>query len=96
MPRRARGVSKIYGVGRGKRKLVGHSSFSARRHAALIRAHGTAGKTGGRADFSGLARWKPKRGRRKLGARRKITLIETLFRWIKVPTGKRRRTSRGR
>jgi len=36
------------------------------------------------------------RRRRKTNRRRKVTIIERLFRWIKVPTGKVRRKSRPR
>lgn len=37
--------------------------------------------------------WQPKKRRRKLGARRKVSIIKTLFRWVKVPTGKVSRQS---
>jgi len=89
--------SRLYGVGGGKKKLIARDrTASPRRTAAGIRAWSGASKRGDTwPNFGGVKRWKPKRGRRKLGARRKVSLIQQIFRWIKVPTGKVRR-SRGR
>lgn len=90
--------SKLYGVGKGRRKLISKSPFSARRNAAQLRVGVGSSKRGAfRTPTAAESKaWKPRRGRRKLGARRKLTVIETLFRWIKVPTGKVRRRSRRR
>lgn len=91
-----RGRTKVVAAKGSRRAVVGRANESPRRYAAFLRAHGGAAKRGGAADLAGARRWKPKRGRRKLGARRKITLIQSLFRWIKVPTGKVSRRSRRR
>jgi len=91
-----RGRSKLVAVRGGRKAVAGRSHESPRRYASTMRAYLGAGE-GGRANLAGVRAFrKPKRGRRKLGARRKITWIESLFRWIKVPTGKVSRRSRRR
>lgn len=86
------GKSAIY-YRRGKRMVRARSlekstnklvSASPRRSAVAIRKWHS-GSVAIRPDYR---RWQPKRGRRKAGARRKATIIEQLFRWIRVPTGK--------
>jgi hypothetical protein len=92
-----RGRSKLVAVRGGKKAVAGRSNESPRRMAHGIRAWSGAHKRGDSPRFGGFREFqKPKRGRRKLGARRKITLIQTLFRWIRVPTGKVSRRSRRR
>jgi len=86
--------SKLYGVGKGRKVRISKTSASPRQHAAQLRAWGGAHKRGDNSpDWERARRWKPKR-RRKLGARRKVTLIQQLFTWIKIPTKVRRRTRR--
>lgn len=83
--------SRLYGVGRGKKKLIGKSSYSPRQQRRAIQSwsSGTHNLAHTRSST-----WKPKRRRRKLGARRKTTLVQQLFRWVKVPTRVRRRRVR--
>ena len=85
--------SRLYGVKGGKKRLISKTTYmSPRQNARALRAHmGHAGKAGWPKLKSG---WQPKRRRRKLGARRKTTLIRQLFKWVKVPTKVRRRRVR--
>ena len=92
MPRR----SVLYAAGKGKVARISRTSESPRRHAGGIRAWSGAHKRGGQPDYGKVGKWQPKRSRRKLGARRKVTLIQQLFTWIKVPGKVRRRTRRRR
>jgi len=91
--------SKVYRVAGGKRTRLSRNKYtSARRNATGLRVGVGSGRRGawrGPTLAETLA-WKPKRGRRKLGARRKLTLIEQIVRWVKVPTGRVRRQSRRR
>jgi hypothetical protein len=86
-------TSKVYAVRRGKKVRVGHGQVeSPRRYANRLTA---SGKSGWRHKSQAEVRaWKPKKGRRKLGARRKLTFIETIIKWVAVPIGTRRRTRR--
>jgi len=79
--------SKLYGVGKGKRKLISRSSWSTREEASTIRAHiGHSNRTG-KAGFPGVAAIKKsRRTTRRKGRRKKVTIIERVFRWIRVPT----------
>jgi len=88
--------STITGMWHGKKRRMvrkksrRHDSIpgSPRRVAKLSRSEWT--------DFTPGYPWKPNLGRRKLGARRKVTLVESIFQWIRVPTGKVRKTTRRR
>lgn len=87
--------TRLYVVRRGKRKGVSKSKYdSPRTHANSLRVGVGSGDRGAYRAATGAERrrWKPKKGRRKVGARRKLTVLETIFRWVKVPTGKRRRS----
>ena len=85
--------SKVYAVRRGRKARVGKSTLDTpRRYANRLTQ---SGKTGWRHKSQAEVRaWKPKKGRRKLGARRKLTFIETIIKWVAVPIGTRRRTRR--
>lgn len=88
--------SRLYRVRGGKKKLISRSHMSPRRNATSLTAGiGNQTRTGSWSLPTPRQQkaWKPKRGRRKLGARRKLTLVEQIFRWIKVPTGRVRRRS---
>jgi hypothetical protein len=86
--------STFSGLWRGKKRRMVHKKSrrqstvpaSARRTAHMERTRWR--------DFTPGYPWKPNLGRRKLGARRKVTVVESVFQWIKVPTGKVRRTTR--
>lgn len=86
--------NRLYVVKRGKKRGLSRSSDSPRRAANTLRVGVGSGDRGAwrTATAAERRKWKPRKGRRKVGARRKLTVLETIFRWIKVPTGKRRRS----
>lgn len=90
--------SRLYVVKGRRKKGLSKSSSSPRRTANMTRVGvGTTGRGTWRLPTGAEAKkWKPKRGRRKVGARRKLTVLETIFKWVKVPTGKVRKAGRRR
>lgn len=86
--------NRLYVVKGRRKKGLSASWLSPRRQAAETRVGVGSGKRGAWRNSTAAERrrWKPKKGRKKLGARRKLTVLETIFRWVKVPTGKRRRS----
>lgn len=88
-------ASSIFsGLWRGKKRRMVHKK-SRRQSSVPQSARRTAHmeRTGWRSFTPGYP-WKPNLGRSKLGARRKVTTVESVFKWIKVPTGKVRKTRR--
>ena len=90
-------------IAKGRKRLSRRTrgGFTARQEAGMLRAWiGAKGASPEPARMNRATRlsagFKPKRGRRKLGARRKISIIEQIVRWVRIPTGKVRRRSRSR
>ncbi len=73
--------SKTYAVGRGKRRLLSRSASSTRTTVTGLRAWGGAHKRGDQPNFR-----QAQRSTRRKGRRKKVTIVERVFRWIRVPT----------
>ena len=81
--------TRIVAVRGRKKKLINKWFGTPRVNARILRAHlGHGDKAGTPKIKTG---WQPRRRRRKLGGRRRTTLIQAVFKWIKVPTGKVRK-----
>jgi hypothetical protein len=89
-----RGTAISYRVAGGKRTPVSTNARSTARKprsfAATLRWWIKPGRHSSPRDAVNRS-WRPRKSRRKLGARRQATLLDTVFRWIKVPVKRRRR-----
>lgn len=96
MTRGVRGTG-LYNVRGGKRKRLSVNSWASPRRVANMTRIGVG--SGKRGDFrtptaAEMKRWKPKKGRRKGGARRKVTFLQSVVRFIRVVTLKKSRPRR--
>jgi hypothetical protein len=79
--------SRMWGVRNGKKIRMPRAYGTPRQNANAFRAWSSGQYNAKAANRS----WKPKKRRRKLGARRKATLIQSVWRWVKTGSVRRKR-----